>query len=110
VRLILRKVKGELEKPHGHDLSRWMFFGRSKKSYNLSLLLVDINNMQENKTELKRSLGLIDATSLVAGSMIGSEIFISAMAILVQRPGLVIWLVTGLITVAAALSYGELAE
>jgi amino acid transporter len=28
--------------------------------------------MQEN-TELKRSLGLIDATSLVAGSMIGSE-------------------------------------
>jgi APA family basic amino acid/polyamine antiporter len=36
--------------------------------------------MSENKTELKRSLGLIDATSLVAGSMIGSFIVTSAMA------------------------------
>jgi amino acid permease len=37
---------------------------------------------EENKTELKRSLRLVDATSLVAGSMIGSGIFIvtSAMA------------------------------
>jgi hypothetical protein len=32
--------------------------------------------MSENKTELKRSLGLIDATSLVAGSMIGSGILL----------------------------------
>jgi hypothetical protein len=49
-----------------------MFFGKKQKSYNLSLLLVDINRICKNKTELKRSLGLIDATSLVAGSMIGS--------------------------------------
>ncbi|CAM3989399.1 APC family permease [Flavobacterium sinopsychrotolerans] len=69
--------------------------------------------MSENKPELKRSLGLIDATSLVAGSMIGSGIFIvtSAMARDIGSAVwlLVIWLVTGLITVAAALSYGELA-
>ncbi|OUD37139.1 APC family permease [Flavobacterium sp. FPG59] len=69
--------------------------------------------MSENKTELKRSLGLIDATSLVAGSMIGSGIFIvtSAMARDIGSAAwlLVIWIVTGLITVAAALSYGELA-
>lgn len=69
--------------------------------------------MSENKIELKRSLGLIDATSLVAGSMIGSGIFIvtSAMARDIGSAAwlLVIWLVTGLITVAAALSYGELA-
>ncbi|HLF52060.1 APC family permease [Flavobacterium sp.] len=69
--------------------------------------------MSEHKTELKRSLGLIDATSLVAGSMIGSGIFIvtSAMARDIGSAAwlLVIWLVTGLITVAAALSYGELA-
>ncbi|EIA08288.1 APC family permease [Flavobacterium frigoris] len=69
--------------------------------------------MSENKTELKRSLGLIDATSLVAGSMIGSGIFIvtSAMARDIGSAAwlLVIWMVTGLITVAAALSYGELA-
>ncbi|NRT11921.1 APC family permease [Flavobacterium sp. 14A] len=69
--------------------------------------------MSDNKTELKRSLGLIDATSLVAGSMIGSGIFIvtSTMARDIGSAAwlLVIWLVTGLITVAAALSYGELA-
>ncbi|NGY38324.1 amino acid permease [Flavobacterium sp. XN-5] len=69
--------------------------------------------MSENKTELKRSLGLVDATSLVAGSMIGSGIFIvtAAMARDIGSAAwlLIIWLVTGLITVAAALSYGELA-
>jgi APA family basic amino acid/polyamine antiporter len=69
--------------------------------------------MSENKTELKRSLGLVDATSLVAGSMIGSGIFIvtSAMARDIGSAAwlLLIWVVTGVITVAAALSYGELA-
>lgn len=69
--------------------------------------------MAEEKKELKRSLGLIDATSIVAGSMIGSGIFIvtSQMARDVGSAGwlIVLWLVTGLITVFAALSYGELA-
>jgi basic amino acid/polyamine antiporter, APA family len=69
--------------------------------------------MLEEKTELKRTLGLIDATSIVAGSMIGSGIFIvtSSMARDVGSAGwlLVLWLLTGLITVFAALSYGELA-
>lgn len=62
---------------------------------------------------LKRSLGLIDATSIVAGSMIGSGIFLvtAAMARDVGSAAwiLVIWLVTGLLTISAALSYGELA-
>lgn len=63
--------------------------------------------------ELKRTLGLLDATSIVAGSMIGSGIFIvtSQMARDVGSAGwlIVLWLLTGLITVFAALSYGELA-
>ncbi|MBF6639890.1 amino acid permease [Flavobacterium sp. J49] len=65
------------------------------------------------KHELKRSLGLLNATSIVAGSMIGSGIFIvtAAMARDVGSAAwlLVIWLVTGLLTMSAALSYGELA-
>ena len=69
--------------------------------------------MSEVKHELKRSLGLIDATSLVAGSMIGSGIFLvtAAMARDVGSAAwiLIIWLVTGLLTMSAALSYGELA-
>jgi len=69
--------------------------------------------MSETKHHLQRSLGLIDATSIVAGSMIGSGIFIvtSAMARDVGSAAwlLVIWLITGLLTMSAALSYGELA-
>src|SRR4051794_19702875 len=60
-----------------------------------------------------RGLGLLDSTMLVAGSMIGSGIFIvsSIIARQVGSPGwlLVVWIVTGLLTVTAALSYGELA-
>lgn len=63
--------------------------------------------------KLKRTLGLFDATSIVAGSMIGSGIFIvtSQMARDVGSAGwiIVLWVLTGLITVFAALSYGELA-
>jgi basic amino acid/polyamine antiporter, APA family len=60
-----------------------------------------------------RGLGLVDSTMLVAGSMIGSGIFIvsSIIARQVGSPGwlLVVWIVTGLLTLMAALSYGELA-
>ena len=60
-----------------------------------------------------RGLGLLDSTMLVAGSMIGSGIFIVSADIgrLVGSAGwlLVVWAVTGVLTVVAALSYGELA-
>lgn len=64
-------------------------------------------------TEFVRQLGLFDSTMIVVGSMIGSGIFIvsAQMARQIGSPGwlLVAWLITGLLTVAAALSYGELA-
>jgi APA family basic amino acid/polyamine antiporter len=64
-------------------------------------------------TEFHRGLGLFDATMVVVGSMIGSGIFIVSadMARLLGSPGwlLVAWLVTGVLTVAGALAYGELA-
>src|SRR6266550_966826 len=63
--------------------------------------------------EFVRGLGLLDSTMLVAGSMIGSGIFIVSadIARLVGSPGwlLVVWAVTGVLTIVAALSYGELA-
>lgn len=68
--------------------------------------------MSEN-SKLHRVLGLTDATLLVAGSMIGSGIFLVSadMARDLGASGwlLLAWLVTGVITMAAALSYGELA-
>jgi APA family basic amino acid/polyamine antiporter len=64
-------------------------------------------------TEFTRGLGLFDSTMVVVGSMIGSGIFIvsAEMAREIGSPGwlLVAWLVTGVLTVTAALSYGELA-
>ena len=64
-------------------------------------------------TEFKRGLGLFDSTMVVAGSMIGSGIFIvsAAMARQLGSPGwlLVAWVVTGVLTITAALRYGELA-
>src|SRR2546422_6241636 len=63
--------------------------------------------------KLVRGLGLLDSTMLVAGSMIGSGIFIVSadIARLVGSGGwlLVVWAVTGVLTIIAALSYGELA-
>src|SRR5580698_9089431 len=61
-----------------------------------------------------RGLNLFDATMIVIGTMIGSGILtVSAdMARLINSPGwlLVAWALTGILTVAAALSYGELAS
>jgi basic amino acid/polyamine antiporter, APA family len=61
----------------------------------------------------RRELGLFDSTMVVAGSMIGSGIYIvsAAMSRELGSPGwlLVAWLITGVLTITAALSYGELA-
>lgn len=69
--------------------------------------------MDSNTKELKKELNLVNATSIVAGSMIGSGIFIvtAAMSRDLGSSGwmLFTWFLTGLLTVAAALSYGELA-
>ena len=63
-------------------------------------------------TSFKPSLKLLDATMIVAGSMIGSGIFIVAADITrnVGSAGwlIAVWLITGFMTVTAALSYGEL--
>jgi APA family basic amino acid/polyamine antiporter len=67
----------------------------------------------ESHRTLHRGLGLYDSTMIVAGSMIGSGIFIVAgeMAREVGSAGwlMVAWLIAGVLTMAAALSYGELA-
>ena len=68
--------------------------------------------MSDTKTEFKPSLSAFDATMIVAGSMIGSGIFIVSADITrnVGSAGwlVVVWLLTGFMTLTAALSYGEL--
>jgi len=60
-----------------------------------------------------RAIGLFDGTMIVVGSMIGSGIFIVAADIsrVTGSPGglLLTWIITGLLTISAALAYGELA-
>ena len=69
--------------------------------------------VEDKKTGFIRGLGLLDSTMLVAGSMIGSGIFLVSVDIANQvgSPGwlLVVWIITGLLTIVGALSYGELA-
>ncbi len=68
--------------------------------------------MSETNTEFKPSLSAFDATMIVAGSMIGSGIFIVSADITrnVGAAGwlVAVWLLTGFMTLTAALSYGEL--
>ena len=68
--------------------------------------------MSESTNSFKPTLGLLDATMIVAGSMIGSGIFIVSADMLkdLGSAGWMIaaWVITGIMTLTAALSYGEL--
>ena len=70
--------------------------------------------MQTENHLLKKRVNLFDGISIVAGAMIGSGIFIVSADIArsVGSPGwlMVVWLITGVLTVIAAISYGELAS
>jgi APA family basic amino acid/polyamine antiporter len=67
----------------------------------------------QNEPGFVRAIGLFDGTMIVVGSMIGSGIFIVAADISRQTGSaaglLLTWILTGLLTISAALSYGELA-
>ncbi|MFV8379987.1 APC family permease [Flavobacterium sp. LB3R33] len=69
--------------------------------------------MEDHKPDdFKRELGLLDGTMLVVGSMIGSGIFIVSSDMVRQLGSagwlIAMWVLTGAITVIAAVSYGEL--
>lgn len=69
-------------------------------------------NEEAKQPQMKHELGLLDGTMLVAGSMIGSGIFIVSADITrrVDSAGwlIIVWLITGFMTLTAAVSYGEL--
>jgi basic amino acid/polyamine antiporter, APA family len=73
-----------------------------------------ISNKASGVSTLKRKINLFDAAAIVIGSMIGSGIFIVSSDIARQlgSPGwlLVVWVISGLLTLAAAISYGQLAS
>jgi APA family basic amino acid/polyamine antiporter len=68
---------------------------------------------QQPQTEFVKAISRLDATALVVGSMIGSGIFIVSADILrqVHAPGLLllVWVISGIVTLMGALTYGELA-
>jgi basic amino acid/polyamine antiporter, APA family len=68
--------------------------------------------MSAESPSFKPTLGLMDATMIVAGSMIGSGIFIVSADIVRNVGGagwlILVWLITGFMTLTAAVSYGEL--
>ncbi len=72
----------------------------------------EILNTPDHKPGFKPTLGLFDGTMIVAGSMIGSGIFIVSADITrhVGSAGwlVAVWVITGFMTLVAAVSYGEL--
>jgi APA family basic amino acid/polyamine antiporter len=70
--------------------------------------------MQEENHLLQKRVNLFDGISIVSGAMIGSGIFIVSADIArnVGSPGwlLMVWIITGIITLIGAISYGELAS
>ncbi|HEY8733257.1 MAG TPA: amino acid permease, partial [Puia sp.] len=68
--------------------------------------------MPAESNSFKPSLGLMDATMIVAGSMIGSGIFLVSADIVRNVGGagwlILVWIITGFMTLTAAVSYGEL--
>ncbi len=79
----------------------------------LSKILRGSMETKKEDISLKRTLTLFDSTMIVMGSMIGSGIFIVSASVAKQvgSPGflLLTWVFTGILTIIAALSYGELA-
>ena len=75
---------------------------------------INANTMKEENHLLQKRVNLFDGISIVAGAMIGSGIFIVSADIArnVGSPGwlLVVWLITAIITLIGAISYGELAS
>jgi basic amino acid/polyamine antiporter, APA family len=71
-----------------------------------------LNTMDNTAQGFKQNIGLLDATMVVAGSMIGSGIFIVSSEISKSVGGagllLLMWGLAGVITIIAAMSYGEL--
>ena len=73
----------------------------------------DTNNAARTDDKFVQGLGLLDSIMIVAGSMIGSGIFIVSADISRQVGSagwlLAVWLFTGALTLIGALGYGELA-
>lgn len=81
-------------------------------SINLDQTNQQIMEKENQDGSFKRELGLLDGTMLVVGSMIGSGIFIVS-ADIVRNVGsagwlIAVWVITGLMTMTAAISYGEM--
>lgn len=70
--------------------------------------------MENNKQELKKNLGISTAMATVVGCVIGSGVFLKPQAIYtatggVPGLGMIAWLITGLVCIAAAMTFAEVA-
>lgn len=97
-----------IQYPHVNTLDNL----RQTKSFHLPTPPAPLLEQPAVDAEFSRGLGLFDSTMLVVGAMIGSGIFIvsAEMARDIGSPGwlLVAWGIAGALTIAGALSYGEL--
>lgn len=68
----------------------------------------------EERVQLKKELGLIDAVGIIVGIVVGSGIFVSPKGVLLYSGsigfGLIVWIISGLLSTIGALCYSELGK